>query len=497
MRGPFNFEGGKMAFRASDFHFYYQLKPCSLRVYLRQQHVAEKEPDVYQHLLIRLGEFHEKRHLRSLGEYFDAGGSESKTRDAVYSKASVIYQPFMRSTSDTIGEIVGQPDFFLRVNDEYIIRDCKLSRRFSEEHHPEIFRQLELYGWLFERTFECKAAVLQVFMGDSTLREVPYAPENALRVAEEISNLRKLDAEPLDPVGWSKCLDCCFHEFCWTRAIGTKSVAVLPDVDQALARTLHGEGIESYEQLASQYDEAALGVLKKQVGTKLRKVGVAAKKILLQADSFISNKQILIQHPMLQEVPAVAIFDVEGIPPHLDYAEKTYLWGLKVFGNEVGPYMPANAGLGPEGDREGWLKFLKNCGEIFSRFGDIPFVVWSSYEKTQVRKYLDKFGDVDGIGNRLIGRLVDLLRVVNRSIVLPVPTYGLKTIERVAGYQRKETDTGGKWSMAKYIEAIETEDSEKAAALLGEIAAYNEEDLEALWTVYRWVLSLEFETLRT
>src|SRR5580704_4530358 len=87
MRGPFNFEGGKMAFRASDFHFYYQLKPCSLRVYLRQQHVAEKEPDVYQHLLIRLGEFHEKRHLRSLGEYFDAGGSESKTRDAVYSKA--------------------------------------------------------------------------------------------------------------------------------------------------------------------------------------------------------------------------------------------------------------------------------------------------------------------------------------------------------------------------------------------------------------------------
>ena len=44
--------------------------------------------------------------------------------------------------------------------------------------------------------------------------------------------------------------------------------------------------------------------------------------------------------------------------------------------------------------------------------------------------------------------------------------------------------------MAKYVEAVETEDEAKRQALIDEICAYNHEDLEATWAVFKWLRSL-------
>ena len=41
--------------------------------------------------------------------------------------------------------------------------------------------------------------------------------------------------------------------------------------------------------------------------------------------------------------------------------------------------------------------------------------------------------------------------------------------------------------MATYIEAIETRDPEKASQLVEAILKYNEEDLDAMWSVYQWI----------
>ena len=70
----------KMAFAASEFHRYYQLKPCALRVYLHGKGIEAAEPDAYHQLLIKLGERHEQRHLRQFGVYFDARGNVEETK---------------------------------------------------------------------------------------------------------------------------------------------------------------------------------------------------------------------------------------------------------------------------------------------------------------------------------------------------------------------------------------------------------------------------------
>lgn len=325
-------------------------------------------------------------------------------------------------------------------------------------------------------------------MGDGQLQVAPYQPMRALEVLAFLQKIKELAEEPFDPVGWSKCLDCGYNNFVWERARGRRDVALLPGVDQALARALRVQRVNTYDELVERYDETALAEVKKEVGGKLRRVGNAASRILHHAKAFQSGQVIQLKPPSVKKAPNLVMFDVEGIPPHLDHSEKTYLWGLKVFGETPRPYSAAIASVGPEGDRAGWQKFLEECRAIFEERGPISFVHWSPYEKTQVRKYVEKYGDPHGIAARVLDSLYDLQPAVEDAFVLPTPSYGLKLVEQVTGYARMLPEAGGKWSMATYIEAVETEDPVKAAGLMGEILTYNEEDLDAMWAVYRWIL---------
>jgi predicted RecB family nuclease len=476
-----------MSFAASEFHGYYQLEPCALRVYLHAKGIKAAEPDAYHQLLVKLGERHEQRHLNQLGNYFHAHGNIVETQKAFAQKEHVIYQPEMKASHPTYGDVVGRPDFFIREDDGYLIRDCKLSRRFTEDDHPEIFRQLELYGWLFEQTFGKPALRLEAYMGDGQIQTVPYQPDRALEVLGFIQGIKQLAEEPFEAVGWSKCLDCGYNDYCWPRAKETHAVGMLPGVDQALALAFHDQKLISCDELLSKYDEGSLAEVEKEVGGQIRKVGTAARKILNHAKAFQSGEMIRLKTPDVKKSPNLVMFDVEGIPLHLDYSEKTYLWGLKVFGKKPRAYSPAVATAAAEGDCDGWRKFLAECAAIFSEYGSIPFVHWHSYEKTQLTKYIAKYGDDSDVARRVLENLHDLRPVLENAFVLPTPSYGLKLIERFAGYKRKLMEAGGKWSMATYIEAIETQDPEKASRLMGKILEYNEEDLDAMWSVYRWI----------
>jgi len=181
------------------------------------------------------------------------------------------------------------------------------------------------------------------------------------------------------------------------------------------------------------------------------------------------------------------MFDLEGLPPQLDELEKIYLWGLQVFGRRPSRYRAATARFGPAGDREGWEAFLREAEAIFAEHGEIPFVHWASYEKVKVDLYLGRYGDRDGIAERVKRNLLDLLPITYESVALPTSSYSLKQVERLAGFERQLTDAGGDWSMARYIEATETNDEGLRASIMGEILDYNREDLGATWEVMEWL----------
>ena len=485
-----------MRMTASDFASYHRPTRCDLRVFLRHQREPEVEPGPYEIVLRRLGLRHERDHLATLGTFADLSADSlyehvKKTADAIKKKVPVLYQPALLATEKICGtdvEILGIPDFLILDGDGYVIRDSKMARRIDEENHPEILLQIQLYGWLFERNCGSAPKGLQVHSGTGEIVAVHYdGGKSALQELERLLALKQLNTEPYEPVGWSKCLGCGFTDRCWSRAEKNSDVALVYCVDQNLARTLHSQGIRTRKELLSNFDVASLSELKRPYGDREQRVGKAAERILQFADAMERKQERVLAAPAIPSHKNYAMFDLEGMPPHLDELDRIYLWGAQVFGEEPSEFMFALSGFGPAGDREGWLSFSANAKRIFEIYGDIPFVHWAPYEQTYLRRYIERFGDPDGIAARVAANLLDFLTVTRNSVVLPLPSFSLKVVEDYVGFERKEAEYGGSWAMATFIEATETNDEEKRKELMDKILAYNKKDLEATWAVFQWL----------
>ena len=101
--------------------------------------------------------------------------------------------------------------------------------------------------------------------------------------------------------------------------------------------------------------------------------------------------------------------------------------------------------------------------------------------------YVQRYGDPSGIAARVLRNLLDLLPITKNSVILPLPSYSLKVVEQYVGFKRSQDEYGGSWSMAQFILATETNDSQERDARMSEILKYNEEDLAATWAVFDWL----------
>jgi predicted RecB family nuclease len=482
---------------ASDFWGYYRPSQCPLRVWLRQQKIEEAPPGPFAELLMRLGREHEERHLKQFPNHLDLGRLPiaervERTREAVAACETVVYQGAFYKETDLAGtavEIVGAPDFLLPWRSGYAIRDSKLSRRL--EGHIEIELQLQLYGWLYEQTFGEPPAALQVHAGSEEILELPFDDgKSALQTLEQILRIRLASEPPRTTVGWSKCSACPYFERCWPPAVERGAVGLVPGADRGLVDELQAQGIETIEELLGSFDETRLAEFERPWGQRRMKVGAKAARILTGARAIRDGAPMVLRPPAIPANPNYVMFDLEGMPPQFDELEKIYLWGMQVFGEGPGPSCAATAGFGHDGDREGWEAFLREAGAVFAEQGDIPFVHWANYERTKIDLYIARYGDRDGIAARVLRNLLDLHQITYESVAVPASSYGLKQIEKLAGFERTLPDGGGSWSMARYIEATETNDAEFRAEIMKEILTYNREDLEATWAVLCWLNGL-------
>lgn len=490
-----------MRLSASDITAYYRPSECELRVYLRERREPERGPGDFQRLLYALGDHHEQTHLATFRDILDLSkGTEDdrvrRTKREVIDGTAALYQPYLRATTRFDGEdveIVGVPDFLLKVGDtsDYVIRDSKLAKRVTEQAHPEILRQLQLYGWLYEHSFGRRPRGLEVHNGPGNIVPIPYDRGNAsLAVLRKIVALRRAGQEPYSPVGWTKCGDCGFRARCWEDAVGRGDVAVVVGVDQGLAIKLRGEGIDTMQDLLGSFDRDRLADTRYSLSSgRARVVGDAnAAAILRMAHSQTFDEEIVLAAPDVPDCPNYVMFDIEGLPPLVDELDKVYLWGLQVFGEEPGEFMAATAAPGHDGDRDAWFAFLEIADAIFVGYGDIRFVHWHVYERTHLDMYVARFGDQNGTAARIREGLLDLHKVVTDAFALPVPSYSLKVIERYVGFARSQTEYGGDWAMAEYIKAVEMHDDRRRREVMDAILLYNQEDLEATWAVLRWTL---------
>lgn len=486
-------------FRASDFHVLYQPSECTRRVWLmaHRPHLAADDTE-FQNLLRNRGALLERRHLDTLGAFTqpeypvgDMSAGLMATRELIAKRAPVIYQPVLVSKAG----LLGIPDFLVldEQRDRYKIRDVKMATDL--ERHVEIALQIGLYRMAASEVLGYEPET-EIVTGDGILRSFDAAKEHeVISAIERIESLRSGE-EPWEPVGFSKCDACVFRGTCWEQAMEGGHTGTVPYVDQGTCRSLREMGVHRREQLYEMSEEL-IGNIERPRGKAKQKVGAAtARKIRYQLKALLTNQPVIVSPVVFPGGNApgkrpVMMFDIENDVFDPELGVKVYLWGLLLSREgEVAKPKLVVAGPGVEGDRDGWLEFLKYSKEVFDTFGDIPFVHYSSHERTWVNKYMERYGDVGGTAERILKNLWDMREAIRDRLYLPVPAYGLKFIERTAGFKRTQQEYGGLWSIIKYDKYVNARLPEEASAILDEILAYNTEDLIASLKVYEWLESL-------
>jgi len=213
-----------MALKIKPSYFYNLYRPskCDLRLYLQQKGIEPAPPSAFEQVLFRLGQRHEKNHLCTFTEFTDLTGEPSeRTLDEIRKASPVIYQGELRdqvSVDGQVLDIVGIPDFMIKEGAGYFIRDCKIARHATEDKHPEIPRQLQIYGWLFEKNTGKRPSKLEVLKGDGGIEVIDYQGEIvAVSHLQELLAVIALSEEPYSPVGWTKCGNCGYNDLCISR----------------------------------------------------------------------------------------------------------------------------------------------------------------------------------------------------------------------------------------------------------------------------------------
>jgi len=497
---------------------------CERRTWLRDVAKLKEAPDgPFAEFIKAQGLRHEARVLEGLRaahpqlidlEGFENDDSAAQTVELVVAGGPLVFQGKLQAEAVIGGEpqfIYGYPDFLIPEDGAWVIADAKLTRRIFDEgkdgelkertEKKAIFLQLRLYGWLFEQTFPGTPFSLRVYNGSGGTETVEYhGGEEPLAELERVVALRRLKAEPHEVVGWSKCGACGYKEHCWPAAEAAQALGLVIGIDTRLAPKLEAAGITSYPQLAEQLDATALAKIKSQKGDNI----TGAQEILENVQALTSGETVrrrdldgneVAVDPIVNQAANFVIFDLEGLPPELDEAEKVYLWGMQVFGEQKGEFIAALADFGEDGDRHGWEQFLARAAELLSAHPGIRFVHWANYEKTMIKRYIERFGDDEaGTAAAVLESLLDLLPITRDAVAIPEPSYSLKVVEKskavtaLTGFSRSaEEVTKGDDSIAAYIEAVETEDMARRDEIVADICAYNQEDLEATWAVLRWL----------
>jgi len=215
-----------------------------------------------------------------------------------------------------------------------------------------------------------------------------------------------------------------------------------------------------------------------------------AERIQRQVRVLMSGSDEQFGAPQLPASGACVFLDVESDPHDEVLGNKVYLWGvLADRGDGSEPEYWGNlAGPGDEGDKTGWFDFLRHAENLLAHLGDAPFVHYSHYEKTWLRKYAERWGDPDGTAARLGGMLWDMqLQGIRDVFCLPVPSYGLKSVENYVGFERSTQEYGGLWAVVRYHEWLQADREDERERVRDELLRYNREDCEAMRHVLEWI----------
>ncbi len=120
-----------------------------------------------------------------------------------------------------------------------------------------------------------------------------------------------------------------------------------------------------------------------------------------------------------------------------------YLIGVLECKDGAEEFKPFLAGS-PNDEGKMWAEFLTYLKSLPE---NTAIYHYHNFESAHLRKLAERHGMESELEDKLFGNLIDLHRVVKESVVLPVHSYGLKTIAKWMRFKWRETDSDAAMSM--------------------------------------------------
>ena len=184
--------------------------------------------------------------------------------------------------------------------------------------------------------------------------------------------------------------------------------------------------------------------------------------------------------------PGDVWLDLEGDPWFEPARGLEYLFGWVELGEDGAPRYEHIWSRDRDAEKQGFERLVDHIVERRRRFPGMHVYHYAPYERTALSRLMGQHGTrEEEIDDLLRGEvLVDLFRVTKQALRASVPSYSIKEVEKLFGFERTADVGGGGESVTAFETWLETEDD----TLLDGIRDYNEEDCVSLYELHRWLL---------
>ncbi|HXV56222.1 MAG TPA: TM0106 family RecB-like putative nuclease, partial [Gaiellaceae bacterium] len=184
--------------------------------------------------------------------------------------------------------------------------------------------------------------------------------------------------------------------------------------------------------------------------------------------------------------PGDVWLDLEGDPWFEPARGLEYLIGWVELGEDGEPRYEHLWAHDRDAEKRAFERFVDHVAERRRRFPGLHVYHYAPYERTALSRLMGEHGTrEDEIDDLLRGEvLVDLFRVTKQALRASVPSYSIKEVEKLYGFERRAEVGGGGESVNAFEDWLESGDD----SLLAGIRDYNEEDCVSLYELHRWLL---------
>lgn len=470
--------------RASDLA---TLTECDRRVYLDHHGDAALAlpPSGYDLLIMQQGQAFEQEVVAGLAverPLYTPGDLQQGFRATLalmQRGAPLIYQGVLMA-----GGMVGIPDLLVRAEGEsqlgahhYMPIDIKLASKSDEKHRLQMMAYMALLeavqgvrprGALILRLPPAERAEAE--QRSERLHHEEIVEYDAAKFEPKLGYVRRLvgGLEPL-PFISAVCHGCAWREVCVPMAEASQDASLIPGLRRSVWEGLHARGLGTIAAVAALSEEELRGI--RGAGEK------TAGQIIRQAQALASGQVVRLAAPGLPARAANEMFfDVESVPME----GFTYLLGTLIPAGGEYHYESLIART-PEQEAAMWVDFLDRADRLNG-----PVYHYGEYERTTVKALVARHGD-DPRAEALLGRMIDLMKALKSSAVLPLRGYSLKDVAPWLGYEWTGLTQAADDSMVEFYHWQESGDDQH----LRNIEHYNADDLRATVKVRDWLLTLE------